>query len=186
MARYSKQPDVYGCGPVAVMNALKWAGKNISISDKEQRRKYYKICNCVPLQGPPVRGWKEIARKDKDFIIGTMAHHMTSALYEIEKEGDMLSFPTHARSVTPIKEVERFASRENSAMILLYHHRDSGSGDVHGHYIFVPEVSKSGKTFTVVNNFYKGPAERKIRRKTLINMLKCNRKDSRGWAVFKP
>ena len=30
--RYTKQPDNYGCGPIAILNALKWAGKRATLA----------------------------------------------------------------------------------------------------------------------------------------------------------
>lgn len=43
MTRYISQRDKYNCGPIAVMNALKWAGENITYDELEQ---FKVLCKC--------------------------------------------------------------------------------------------------------------------------------------------
>lgn len=47
--RYIKQRDNYSCGPVALANAMKWAGSKDSAS--ALRKHFIPICNCTPEDG---------------------------------------------------------------------------------------------------------------------------------------
>ena len=65
MIRYIKQRDKYSCGPVAIMNVLKWAGAEFSYQGKIKL--FQQLCFCKPSNGTshaslnysrPPRQWK--------------------------------------------------------------------------------------------------------------------------------
>jgi len=50
MPRYVRQRDQYRCGPIAILNALKWAGAKVSSSD------YLDYLTALSVCGPSPRG----------------------------------------------------------------------------------------------------------------------------------
>lgn len=160
MARYIKQRDKFSCGPVAILNALRWAGADVStgyvyvLSDK---------CRCVPVG----------VRRDK---VGT-DHYDFDRVIRQESEGlfrvDLILKPR-------LEEIETHL-QDGGAVVLNYKHEKAR------HFNLLTEVSESGKTFELVNDFSEKMAVVKVRRKTFFDRcLKFNNDIGRkGWFLTK-
>jgi hypothetical protein len=136
MPRYLKQPDKFGCGPVAVMNAFKWAG--FVFSYREARDWFYAESECN--------------RPD-----GSSPRLLDRGLRSINKKlGSPLRILRRYRVTKP--ELDRRLDQGEAAILLtgrtclLYNvpcpNREPD--EFWGHYIFCP--SRSGKIYTVVND----------------------------------
>ena len=106
--RYVKQKDQYSCGPIAIMNALKWAGLQTTYKTHFHRiRTLFKT----------TMSW------------GTTIDNMTATLL---KHGRYLSFTT--KSLVTLKEIDRHLA-QGGAVILKYWFKESAGYD--GHYVFL-------------------------------------------------
>lgn len=170
MPRYTKQRDTYGCGPVAVINALKWAGKDISLN-KETKKHYYRMFWC----SPDAWRWDE-------WYAGTHIQDMTWNIFRInEYIKCSLGFHGHVK----IKDIDEQLN-ENKVVIVRYVHRKRSktSGRL-GHYFLVVGKSKSGKSFYVVNFYNKGKALRRISRKKFKKIVFKYREYTCMWPISK-
>jgi len=61
MPNYVKQHDNYSCGPVAIINLCKWAGKNVSY--KNDFAKITKMCKCKSPNGTFPENFNKCLRK---------------------------------------------------------------------------------------------------------------------------
>lgn len=53
MPRYIKQPEDYACGPTVIINAAKWAGLMITLSDFDD---VASLCDYIPSEGTTAGG----------------------------------------------------------------------------------------------------------------------------------
>ena len=70
MPRYCKQQDQFSCGPVALLNAMKWAGKRVSYGDLPALRL---ACKCVPSTGTVA---SNLARASRQLIDSHTIKHI--------------------------------------------------------------------------------------------------------------
>lgn len=106
--RYVKQKDHYSCGPIAIMNALKWAG--LYTTYKTHFHKIRSLCKTTI-------SW------------GTTPDNMSAALLKHRK---YLSFVT--KSLVTLREIEKHLD-SGGAVILEYWFWDEMDYD--GHYVFI-------------------------------------------------
>lgn len=59
---YVVQRDSYRCGPVAILNALRWAGKDVLY--KSQIGRLTQLCECVQPKGTKYRPFVRTLRKE--------------------------------------------------------------------------------------------------------------------------
>lgn len=59
---YLKQRDRFRCGPIAIFNALRWAGK--AVSYKKDIKRLSKLCKCEPPKGTTFRPFISTLRKE--------------------------------------------------------------------------------------------------------------------------
>ncbi len=126
MPRYIKQRDKFRCGPVAVMNALKWAGEDVSyVADRDRLDK---LCNC----GPPPSGTNHPGFDRALRAAG-------KGIYSVRK----VRYPT-------LREIEEHL-QNGHAVVFNYYWRDEEEGTSARHFEFLVGVSPSGKSIYVVN-----------------------------------
>lgn len=106
--RFVKQKDQYSCGPIAIMNALKWAG--LPATYRTHFHKIRSLCKTT-------MSW------------GTTPDNMTMALL---KHSKYLNFTT--KSLVTLKEIEKHLDA-GGAVILEYWFKDEKDYD--GHYVFI-------------------------------------------------
>lgn len=108
MPRYVRQKDQFSCGPIAIMNALKWAG--IRTTYKTHFREIRTLCKTTA-------SW------------GTTPENMTAT---IRKYCRCLNFTT--KSLVTLREIDEHLA-SGGAVILEYWFRDEMDYD--GHYVFI-------------------------------------------------
>ena len=65
--RYVRQNDHFSCGPVAIANAMKWAGLKFSYA--KSRERFLKACNCQNPVGTTTRNFERALRELTDGLI---------------------------------------------------------------------------------------------------------------------
>jgi len=79
--RYIKQKDNYSCGPVAIVNALKWAGEKTTYKNiKEIKQK----CNCVSPSGMWHSRMTAYLRKNKSLVVTKIRESPNIKIKEID------------------------------------------------------------------------------------------------------
>lgn len=79
MPRYCKQRDQYRCGPIAILNALKWAGKKVTY--KKHIERLTRECKC---KAPKGTWWFDITRVLRKYGFSIYKRRVLSAK-EIKK-----------------------------------------------------------------------------------------------------
>ncbi len=159
MIRYTKQRDKFSCGPVAIMNAVKWTGSECTYAKRIGL--FQDLCLCK-LSG------------------GTWHRNFDQALRRIaEAHGGFDVLRVHRPKLSRIEE----HLRGGGIIILNYlWRRKSGASR---HFSILENVSDSGKTFRVINDFKAGPARQTIRRRTFVKYnLRFQRSDPHYKAWF--
>lgn len=147
MPRYVKQPDKASCGPIVIMNALKWGGKRYTLKNDFWR--LIRKCRCGP---------------DK---LGTSPKHLDRCLRD-ETQGCL----EIARRLEPsIREIEEHLCQRNGAVIINYLWICKKTGKRHGHFALFTDVSKTGRMFTGIND-KRGITIVSRRRSTLLRHLR--------------
>ncbi len=141
--RYIKQRDKYRCGPVALMNILKWSGRGLAYDDS--RDPLTALCKCEPEGGTKWgkfdQGLRKLAQRHQGLKVEKV---IRPRLSEIEE---------HLRG--------------GGALVLNYHWEYQGKED--RHYSLVVGISDSGRSFRVVNGRKRGRAAKWIRREKFKN-----------------
>lgn len=122
MIRFAKQRNTYSCGPVAIINALKWAGRNITYI--KHFKKIKKLCYTTSEYGTTPDG-------------------ITNALEHYKK---YISF--ERKELITLREIDQHLS-EGGALILEYWFKECGN-NYDGHYSFIFRMNE--KDFIAVNN----------------------------------
>jgi len=136
-----KQRDKYSCGPIAILNALRWADLDTPYEDWFDMLSA--VCEC---------GWPDV----------TLHRRFERALREIGR-----NFCSMRRKFRPsIKEIEDHIYG-GGAVILNYKWRRK-NGETNRHFSLVVDVSQGGKTFYSVNDRRAGPAYQSVHRKTFL------------------
>jgi hypothetical protein len=149
MPRYVQQRDEFRCGPVAILNALKWSGRSVT-------------AKLIP------RLCKEVSCSQS----GTQPLNFTLGLIRRGKK----SFTVRRDNHPSLANIEN-RLRNGGAVILVYwYHKEKKtrkSREFEGHLTLITGVSKSGKTFRVVNYFTpKGLHRVRINREVLWGNLR--------------
>lgn len=157
--RYLKQRNKYACGPVAIMNALKWA--NINVSYKKHFNKIKKLTDCI---------------NDGSYYDGIVK--------AIKNYSKVFNFVEN--HFIEICDIDGYI-KNGASIILEYYYKDSESSDGYsGHYVFIP--GKWGKYYLLVNNYQEGEALQICSRRELKNMIKSKitfGRDARAIILFK-
>ena len=142
--RYVKQRDKYRCGPVAIMNVLKWSGEG---EPHDYLRDWAThVCDCTPPDGTPHKAFEAGLRQASKvyghpFVVRKV---MSPTLAEIS---------SHLRG--------------GGALVLNYHWERKGSSA--RHFSVLTEISDSGRSFRVINGRRRGRAAKWIKREDFKN-----------------
>ena len=124
--RFSKQRTLVDCAPVALANALKWAGKDVSYS--REKAFWYEAVGCDPRAGG-TSWWttgNSFAREGEGFFSVVTLHNPL------------------------VKEIEEHLL-SGGALVLSYLFFRKKVGRVCRHIVLVPEISKDKQKFRVIN-----------------------------------
>lgn len=161
MPRYVRQRDAFRCGPVAILNALKWAGCRVT-------------AELIP----------DLAREVSCAApLGTSLSNMTRGLH---KWGKGIFFTQTDRRPS-LQKIER-SLREGKAVILGYwYHTDDQKNKnfKNGHYALITKISPSGLTFFVKNYIDIDDIQRtRISRRRLENDLQVLKVAVERWYPY--
>lgn len=101
MTRYIKQYDSYTCAPTVILNALKWAGKKVTVKDK---KRCIKLCKTSYKKG------------------GTYLWDFKAALEKI-KEIEVIKFTKHLK----LNDIDK-AFKESGAVVARVFYKDVDRG----------------------------------------------------------
>lgn len=159
--RYVKQRDHYSCGPVAIMNVLKWVG--VRFNYQERIKVLQEACDCVPTRGTRHAAFDRALR---------LAAKLVTADVRIRR--------VHRPKLSQIEE----HLRSGGAVVLNYRWKTDEKG-FSRHFMLLTKVYGSGKYFLTVNDRTDGPAARGIHRATLKKFnLRFQRPDTHYKAWF--
>jgi hypothetical protein len=157
MPLYTKQRDNFRCGPIAILNALRWAGKRVSY---EYVYELAERCGCNPGAGTKHWNFDKVLRK----------------------EGKGL-FRVHRIDSPYLWFIEEHAKQDDKAAIFSYKWRRQGKQA--RHFYLLDSVNEDGRFFFTVNDETgKGAALRGFTRKEFVeDNLRFQRVDPhyRGW-----
>lgn len=141
--RYTRQRDRYSCGPVAIVNYLKWMGYPVSLNSVSNVLK--KHSQCVPDRGTRPNNLSRTLR-ELGKIYGFEVKRITSSIG--------IELRAKAR-----KQSLKFLSTHGCSFIFHTHHYNYNYRIWHGHYTFVPRITNK-YMYTV--NFYSKETSSKI------------------------
>ena len=156
--RYAHQRNKFSCGPVAILNSLKWAGCRAAY--REVIPSLCQLCECVRPKG-------------------TYHDPFDRALRAVAKPAGM-----HVRRVfhPKLAEVENHLE-EGGAVILNYVYRPRIGRDWR-HFILMVDIGQGGKHFLLVNDHKTGPPAQWVTRRELKRInFRFQRTDRsfKGW-----
>lgn len=155
MTRYVTQPSLMSCGPVAIINALKWAGFPATL--KNDYKWLAEVLDCEDESG--------CVHPDVDRCL--------------RDEGKNL-FTVHGVPCPSIKEIEAHLRKEDRAVLISCIWRNKKNSEEALHATLFLKISRSGRSFTGVN-VVKGETLKLVRRRTLV---RCLRRRFRGSSYF--
>lgn len=120
---YTQQQDEYSCGPVAIINACKWAKKNISY--KHDFNKISKLCKCK-------------------YPDGTMPTNMNKTIKKYLNSELKIKYVQHPT----LKQIDKHLQKDG-AIIFKYLTNKVSDMEYKGHYALI--ISSNHKTFTYIN-----------------------------------
>ena len=141
MPRYVKQRDHFRCGPIVILNALKWAG--VEVSSSEHLDYLTELTAC----GPPPRGtWHgtfdpALRAAGKGFYSVRRVHH------------------------PPLGRIETHL-QDGGAVVFNYFWRKEKEGTEGRHFHLLVGMSSSGNSFYVVNRGRRDPTFKRVHRET--------------------
>lgn len=158
--RYVKQRDKYSCGPVAVMNVLKWVG--VEFNYQERIDVMRRVCECRPPNGTKHAAFDRALR-------------ITAELLPVDLRVRLVYKPK-------LGQIEEHL-RAGGIIVLNYRWRRGGEGA--RHFMLVTKISDTGRSFLVVNDHRSGRAARRITRTKFKNWnLRYQRTDQSYKAWF--
>src|SRR3990167_4439791 len=125
LPRYVRQTDTFTCGPVAILNALKWSG-----------------CDCI--KSKHLRKIIEHSRC-KFKHNGTFSYYLDQSLRHFGKRRFRVRFSFYPS----LNSIENHLRKSGGSIIIADLFVKGGRR--FGHYSLITNVSKSGKSFTAVN-----------------------------------
>ena len=159
MSLFTKQRDKFRCGPVAILNALRWAGVDIPY---DEIHFIGELCIVTSPDGSTHGSFDKALRKmgDNHFTVRKV---MKPSLFEIEEH-----------------------LRLGGALVLNYRWRRDWIMDpkkrTSRHYSLIIGISDSGRTFYVVNGRRKRKALKGIRREDFKKWeLRFPKDDLKAW-----
>lgn len=161
MTRYVRQKDKFRCGPVAILNALRWAGLNINY--KKSINNLTLMCFCKPGRGTSHNNFDNALRElCENFFKVRRVYHPT------------------------LKQIEEHL--QNNGAVILNYRICRIKKEEQRHFQLVVGMDKNGKYFHSVNAFSNKPAFFKIsREKFKSSCLRSQRVDKsfKAWFLTK-
>jgi hypothetical protein len=156
--RFTKQYDSYTCGPAAVINALKWAGEQVSYRATKKS-----LC-------ARMKCWSDG---------GTRPSDLDTSLRKIGKK----RFSVSRRDKFSISSLEKHLRKDDCSIVVRYIWPDT---EHVGHYVFISHYNHRlfGGMYYVTNLYCDGPAGRYITRKTFKNLI-SKRSKAVVWFLIK-
>ena len=162
MPRYVRQRDQYRCGPIAILNALKWAGARVSSSD------YLDYLTELAVCGPSPRGtWHKTF--DRALRVAGEDFYSVRRIY----------YPT-------LGEIE-FHLQDDGAIVLNYYWRIDKEDVSSRHFQLLVGMNASGDVLSV-NRGGKQPTLQRLTRETFkTDDLRFQRVDEsyKAWFLTK-
>lgn len=128
--RYARQPDKYSCGPTAILNALKWAGEDVST--KEHLPFLQFGCRTIDLEHPHDIDLNGTTDDDFDRVL----RYVAKGMFRIRK--------VNHRSVAKMKA---HLARGGAICFSYYWAEDGQSGH---HFAFIEKLDRG--QFVIVND----------------------------------
>lgn len=159
--RYVKQRDHYSCGPVAIMNVLKWVGVRFNYRDRIKA--FQEACSCIPTRGTNHSSFDRALRQ----IVG------------------LLPVDVRVRRVHRPKLSQMEEHLRSGGIVVLNYRWEAEEEGFSRHFMLLTKVYGSGKYFLTVNDRRRGPAAQAIHRSTLKKFnLRFQRPDPHYKAWF--
>ena len=161
MLRYTKQRDEFSCGPIAILNALIWAG-----ADAAHDKCYAwlrELCDCTPPNGTQYAPFERALKSAGQEI------------FQVRKimRPSMSTIDDHLQS--------------GQALVLNYLWKTPT--ELQRHYVLMVGTSESGGSYYTVNNFRQGPAlARETREKfkdVALRFIYGNDRHYKAWFLFR-
>lgn len=144
MPRYTKQRDKFRCGPIAILNSIKWAGVEAPYSQFTPL--ISRLCCCKPPDGT--------------------SHGFFDRALRIVGQTCPKPFQVR-RIIRPrLSQIEDHL-KADGAVIINYYWRREDLDD--RHFLLITAISPSGQTLYTVNGHREGRALRAVRRQTFVN-----------------
>ena len=154
---FTKQRDRYSCGPVAILNALRWAGMDARYEDYIDILRI--VCQCEVGEGTNPADFDKALR------------FLATAIFRVRR--------VHRPR---LGDIERHL-REDGAVVINYLLNQAGVWS--RHFALLVGASPSGLTLYTVNDFKTGSAYRPVRRSKFVkDNLRYQRSDPHYKAWF--
>lgn len=160
--RYFKQRDFFRCGPVAILNALKWAGVPVTV--KHDLPRICRMSKCDSVWG------------------GAVHNDMNSTL----RRAGRGHFKVRLVCRPKLHEIE-FHLWDGGALIVNFHYERVTKDwfESSRHYVLLSDMNLSGERFGMVNYGCGRPAYTRVHRNTIKNhLLRYQRVDRKYKAWF--
>ncbi len=157
---YFKQRDFFRCGPVAILNALKWAGVYVTV--KHDLPRICRLCSCVD---------SGIYHETMDMALRKMGRgHYTTRLVRRPK----------------LHEIEDHLRSGGALIVNFYWEKVTRNHiETSRHYVLMSDMSPSGTRFGMANYQKKRPVYQRVHRNTIKNhLLRFQRVDEKFKAWF--
>ena len=152
--RYVSQRDRFRCGPIAIANAMKWAGANFSFRDNKKRLD--KLCKISETGCNPVNLTRALKKIGHKYLTGIQRRKLSN--------------------FTPTQVVRMIRKHIKAGGIVLMNvRRYNYLGQREGHFYLIDGHyvdPKDGEFFMCVNAFAKSPVD-DIHEKYLRDGLRC-------------
>lgn len=153
MVRYVRQYNNYTCGPVAIINAIKWSGHKAII--KQDLKRITNECRCDPRNGT--------------------SHGNFDRILRIESKG---RFRARRRLFPTLEEIDQHLAQPGHSVIINFLRANENGVEVDAHYALLVRTAKAAQEFVQINSF-EGETIAKVNSHQLAEDLK-HRKSIRG------
>ena len=153
MLRYVRQYNDYTCGPVAIINAIKWSGHKATI--KQDLKHITNECRCDPRNGTSHGNFDRILRKES-------------------KE----RFRVRRRLFPTLEEIAQHLVRPGHSVIINFLRVNKGGIEIDAHYALLVGAMEAVQEFVQINSF-EGETVARVNRYQLAEDLR-QRKSIRG------
>ena len=163
MVRYTRQYNEYTCGPVAIINALKWSGHKATL--KQDLKLFAQECRCEPCNGT--------------------SHGNFDRVLRAKSNG---RFTVRRRVCPNLADIEQHLLRPKCAVIINFLRVDENEKELDAHYALLTGITESEK-FMQINSFNGKTVEMATKQQLLRDLEKRKGKNGkiypRAWFLTK-